>query len=347
MARFERDALLCTPGPIIEMFSEGLKLPFGGSVLAPSHTRPVARNLCRMLAATASPPALHLAFSAECNPVRLSWSLPTATHTRLLGGRQVIADLSAVEDCSFHRAVHTDSCHLIHSCHLIQTLAITHSYSIGTPSGSSTRLSMPDSTATSLVCWRAPRSSRRSTQRQRWQSGPPLCTGARPWERLIGPGLDGGGGRWREGRGGLERSHAADVKASECLADVSPPRLASNMRDDPLVDEEGYPSYNKPYSLMAWLEAEDIAEDYIMMLDGDMLLREPIDPVALGAARGRVVSAEYTYLVGTEPGRGFAERFIATKLVRRLAQVRGRPSRSPQPCPSGPPSTSRWAASTS
>ena len=156
----------------------------------------------------------------------------------------------------------------------------------------------------------------------------------------MGPGLDRGGGRWREGRGGLERSHAADVKASECLADVSPPRLASNMRDDPLVDEEGYPSYNKPYSLMAWLEAEDIAEDYIMMLDGDMLLREPIDPVALGAARGRVVSAEYTYLVGTEPGRGFAERFIATKLVRRLAQVRGRPSRSPQPCPSGPPSTS-------
>jgi hypothetical protein len=109
------------------------------------------------------------------------------------------------------------------------------------------------------------------------------------------------------------------------------------MRDDPLVDEEGYPSYNKPYSLMAWLEAEDIAEDYIMMLDGDMLLREPIDPVALGAARGRVVSAEYTYLVGTEPERGFAERFIATKLVRRLAQVRGRPSRKPQPCPSGSP----------
>ena len=77
-----------------------------------------------MLAATASPPALHLAFSAECNPVRLSWSLPTDTHTRLLGGRQVIADLSAVEDCSFHRAVsyrllpshillpsHSDSCH--------------------------------------------------------------------------------------------------------------------------------------------------------------------------------------------------------------------------------------------
>ena len=93
---------------------------------------------------------------------------------------------------------------------------------------------------------------------------------------------------------------------------------------------------------MAWLEQEEIAEDYIMMLDGDMLLREPIDPVALGAARGRVVSAEYTYLVGTEPGRGFAERFIATRLVRRLAQVGGfhifhkedlTLTRNPQPSP--------------
>ena len=28
--------------------------------------------------ATAAPAALHLAFSAECNPVRLSWSLPHA-----------------------------------------------------------------------------------------------------------------------------------------------------------------------------------------------------------------------------------------------------------------------------
>ena len=71
--------------------------------------------------------------------------------------------------------------------------------------------------------------------------------------------------------------------------EIGPTFVHRNMRDDPLVDEVGYPSYNKPYSLMAWLEAEEIKEDYIMMLDGDMVLREPIDPVALGAARGRVV----------------------------------------------------------
>ena len=51
----------------------------------------------------------------------------------------------------------------------------------------------------------------------------------------------------------------------------------------------------------------------------DMIMRNTIDPVSLGAARGRVVSAEYTYLVGTESG--FAERFIAKSLIPRLAQV--------------------------
>ena len=43
--------------------------------------------------------------------------------------------------------------------------------------------------------------------------------------------------------------------------------------------------------------------------------------MALGCARGVVVSAEYTYLVGTETG--FAERFIARDLVPKLAQVGG------------------------
>ena len=94
-----------------------------------------------------------------------------------------------------------------------------------------------------------------------------------------------------------------------------------NLRDDPLVDEKGYPSYNKPYSVHAWLAAHDISEDYVLMMDGDMVLRSALDPIALGAARGRVVSAEYTYLVGTTSG--FSERFIAKHLVPRLAQVGG------------------------
>ena len=104
-----------------------------------------------------------------------------------------------------------------------------------------------------------------------------------------------------------------------------------NLRNDPLVDETGYPSYNKPYSVLAWLaserslekmSAEEAAEDeYVLMTDADMLFRTPIDPIAYGMARGVVVSAEYTYLVGTTTG--FAERFIARDLVPRLAQVGG------------------------
>ena len=35
-------------------------------------------------------------------------------------------------------------------------------------------------------------------------------------------------------------------------------------------------------------------DEFVLMTDADMLFRKPIDPVALGAARGVVVSAEYT-----------------------------------------------------
>lgn len=96
-----------------------------------------------------------------------------------------------------------------------------------------------------------------------------------------------------------------------------------NLRDDPLVDEKGYPSYNKPYSVMAWLETRpplpDGVDEFVLMTDADMVFREPVDPRAYGAARGVVISAEYTYLVGT--ANGFAKRFIAEDLIPKLAQV--------------------------
>ena len=124
----------------------------------------------------------------------------------------------------------------------------------------------------------------------------------------------------------------AEQKAYPAVAkDIGPTFIHRNLRDDPLVDETGYPSYNKPYSVMAWLEGmrpldgmsevERNSDEFILMMDADMVFREPVDMVALGAARGVVVSAEYTYLVGTETG--FAERFIAKELVPRLAQVGG------------------------
>jgi len=117
--------------------------------------------------------------------------------------------------------------------------------------------------------------------------------------------------------------------------EMGPTFVHRNLRDDPLTDDvnleekhdkyhdgkgKGYASYNKPYSVMAWLETK-VEEEYILMMDADMTLRSPVDPVALGAKRGQVVSAEYTYLYGTESG--FANRFIPKSYTKRLAQVGG------------------------
>ncbi len=90
---------------------------------------------------------------------------------------------------------------------------------------------------------------------------------------------------------------------------IGPTFVHHNMRDGhPLINETGYPSYNKPASVMFWLAQNNVTEEYVALLDTDMLLRTPLDPIALGARRGVVVSAEYTYLIGTR-GR-FAARFL-------------------------------------
>ena len=98
--------------------------------------------------------------------------------------------------------------------------------------------------------------------------------------------------------------------------DAGPTFVHHNMRfGHPLIDEVGYPSYNKPASVMFFLEHVDVQEEYIALLDTDMLLREPLDPIALGARPGVVVSAEYSYLVGTDThnathDHAFARRFL-------------------------------------
>ena len=104
-------------------------------------------------------------------------------------------------------------------------------------------------------------------------------------------------------------------------------RFDHHFNDDEMNDEfhdrkgKGYASYNKPYSVTAWLRQTDVRETWVLMMDTDMILRAPIDPVKLGVRRGKVVSAEYTYLHGTRSG--MARRFIDESLHRRMAQVGG------------------------
>ena len=45
-----------------------------------------------------------------------------------------------------------------------------------------------------------------------------------------------------------------------------------------------YPSYNKPGSVMHWLENADVQEEWIILIDADMIFRKPITPQDLGNA---------------------------------------------------------------
>ena len=104
---------------------------------------------------------------------------------------------------------------------------------------------------------------------------------------------------------------------------VGPTFVHHNMRfgHPTLIDETGYPSYNKPASVMFWLEAVRPTEEFVALLDTDMLLRAPLDARALGARRGVVVSAEYSYLVGTTTA--LAERFLDAAQRPLAAQCGG------------------------
>lgn len=57
-----------------------------------------------------------------------------------------------------------------------------------------------------------------------------------------------------------------------------------------------YPAINKPVGVAHWLKygGATLDVDWVLILDGDQLLRQPILPWELGAERGRIVSAPYT-----------------------------------------------------
>ena len=76
------------------------------------------------------------------------------------------------------------------------------------------------------------------------------------------------------------------------------------------------PSYNKPGSIMHWVQESEEAKhvDYVLYIDADMLLRRPMDPVALGVKKGVVVSEHVGYLdVGLR--NGLQHQFLPPELA--------------------------------
>jgi hypothetical protein len=57
-----------------------------------------------------------------------------------------------------------------------------------------------------------------------------------------------------------------------------------------------YSAYNKPEAVIDWLAHNDIEEEFVLILDADMIMRAPFIPEDLGAKEGTAISAYYGYL---------------------------------------------------
>ena len=96
---------------------------------------------------------------------------------------------------------------------------------------------------------------------------------------------------------------------------MGPTFVHENFVDNPHTHGEKSGSYNKPAAVMFWTQQAKIQETFVLYIDADMLLRAPLDPVAMGARRGMVVSEHVGYL----------EQGIRNKLVRNFVPAEAVP----------------------
>lgn len=59
-----------------------------------------------------------------------------------------------------------------------------------------------------------------------------------------------------------------------------------------------YPAYNKPVAVIDFLARTDVKEDYVLIIDADMIMRRAFVPEELGASKGWAISAHFGYMKG-------------------------------------------------
>ena len=59
-----------------------------------------------------------------------------------------------------------------------------------------------------------------------------------------------------------------------------------------------YAAYNKPEAVIDWLDHNTPEEEYVLVLDSDMVLRRPFFVEVMGPKLGWAVGARYTYMIG-------------------------------------------------
>jgi hypothetical protein len=88
------------------------------------------------------------------------------------------------------------------------------------------------------------------------------------------------------------------------------------------VSGDRYSPYNKPASIVHWLEHARPTAEYVIILDADMIIRTPMTAELVGVERGRPVSAHYGYLVGIFP-ENYMKVKERVKNVEKAQQVGG------------------------
>lgn len=107
-----------------------------------------------------------------------------------------------------------------------------------------------------------------------------------------------------------------------------------------------YHAYNKPLAVLDWMSKTDIKEDFVLVIDADMIMREAFDPAVRarwGAVRGAVWVGQRQHFELAD----FAQVRSALKALF-LGMLRGAccpwlPRLKPAPCPSS--CNSNWAPS--
>jgi len=100
--------------------------------------------------------------------------------------------------------------------------------------------------------------------------------------------------------GAITRLMACDLSPPPGLDIVPNTHVHPNYAKHPVTGDR-YSAYNKPYSIMHWMEHAKPTEDFIIVLDADMAFRRSMDAELLGVALGNPVSAHYGYLIGIFP----------------------------------------------
>ena len=93
---------------------------------------------------------------------------------------------------------------------------------------------------------------------------------------------------------------------------IGPTFVHPNYRHNP-INSDTSASYNKPGSVMHFSRSANFTEDYLLFIDADMLLKQDVDPIALGAKPGTVVSEEVGYMIGTH--NEMAANFLTPEAV--------------------------------